>query len=832
MLKNRTAGQVVFTLVALFVLGGALAGWAAEAAADGDRRTLSFDQAGRFHLGEVAEGEKPALADADWRPLDVPHDFGIEGPAGADPATMEGPFDRKSPGGTGAGALNGGIAWYRKTFTLPEDAQGKRVSVEFDGVYMDSDVWLNGAHLGKQPYGYTSFQYDLTPHLKPGDNVLAVRANVQQPCSRWYPGAGIYRHVRLVITNPLHVAHWGVYVTTPEVTDAAAQVRVRTRVENSVLPGGNEAPLSTSLTTAILDAEGKKVAEQRASEPIAGGGSHEFEQTLKVETPRRWSLEMPYLYRAISEVRAGERVVDRCETPLGIRTIEFTADRGFLLNGKHVPLKGVCNHHDLGCLGAAVHARGIGRQLEILKAMGCNAIRTSHNPPAPELLALCDRMGLLVMDESFDEWTIPKSRMKYGYTRFFTDWSERDLVSMIRRDRNHPCVILWSIGNEIKEQAASQGGAMAQRLADICHREDPTRLTTSGCNKIGPASQNGFLKALDVVGINYFTGNYQSLRGRLLVASETASALSSRGEYGLTLKPEGQVDIATRVGHQVASYDLDRPFWGCTAGDSLLALKNAPWVAGEFVWTGFDYLGEPTPYGWPSRSSYFGIIDLAGFPKDRYYLYQSQWCDKPVIHLLPHWNWKGFEGREIPVWCFTNAESVELFLNGRSMGSKDFKDGKGLHLEWKVPYEPGLLKAVGKKAGQTIIDEVRTAGEPARLIVRPDRKPIAADGEDLSYVEVRIVDADGNLCPNAGNQVAFSLEGPGAIVGVDNGDPTNHEPFKGTKHKAFHGLCLAVVKAARTPGEIRLKATVQGLPPEAVTIAAISPAAMHDRFVP
>jgi len=791
---------------------------AAEAPATEGRQTLSLDQGWRFHLGDVTEAEKPETADTDWRTLDVPHDFSIEGPPGADPATMEGPFDKKSPGGTGAGALNGGIGWYRKTFTLPEGAKGKRVSVQFDGVYMDSDVWLNGAHLGKHPYGYTGFNYDLTPQMKPGDNVLAVRVRVQQPCSRWYSGAGIYRHVRLTITAPVHVAPWGTYVTTPEVLAAAAQVRVRTRVQNEGADG-----VKATLTTTIIDAAGKKVGEQQAAGQIAAGGSHEFSQTLKVEAPRRWSIEEPYLYQVVSEVRVGDRLVDRYKTPLGIRTIEFTADKGFLLNGKHVPLRGVCNHHDLGCLGSAVHRRGIERQLEILKAMGCNAIRTSHNPPAPELLELCDRMGLVVMDEAFDEWIIPKSGMRYGYGRFFDEWSERDLVGMIHRDRNHPCVILWSIGNEIKEQAAPQGGAMAQRLADICHREDPTRPVTSGVNKMGPAIQNGFTKALDVVGMNYFTGEYAKQRGQLLVAAETSSALSTRGEYGLELKPDGKVAVNMRANHQCVSYDLDRPGWGCTAEDSLLAVKNAPWVAGEFVWTGFDYLGEPTPYGWPSRSSYFGIIDLAGFPKDRYYLYQSQWTDKPVIHLLPHWNWKGFEGKEIPVWCFTNAESVELFLNGKSMGSKDFKDTKSLHLEWKVPYEPGVLKAVGKKGGKTIIDEVRTAGEPARLIVRPDRKQIAADGEDLSFVEVRVVDKDGNLCPNADNQVAFGLQGPGAIAGVDNGDPTSHEPLKATKHKAFHGLCLAVIKAARTPGEIRLSVTAQGLRSEPVAIITVSP---------
>jgi len=808
---------MVLPIVTLLLIGGLAWSRAADAAPVGVRQTLGFDQAWRFHLGEVAGGETPALADADWRTLDVPHDFSIEGPVGADPATMEGPFDKKSPGGTSAGALNGGIGWYRKAFSLPEGSQGKHVEIRFDGVYMDSEVWLNGVSVGTQPYGYSSFQLDLTKNLKPGNNLLALRVNVQQPCSRWYSGAGIYRHVWLVVTDPVHVAPWGTYVTTGEIAAAAAQVSVRTQVRND----GAQA-VTANLTSEIFAGDGTKVAELQTEETLAAGASHEFGQALTVGGPRRWSTEDPYIYQVVSALSVGGRVVDRTTTPLGMRTIQFTADNGFLLNGKRVQLKGVCLHHDLGCLGAAVHRRGIERQLEILKAMGCNAIRTSHNPPAPELLDLCDRMGLLVMDEIFDEWVIPKSGMKYGYKRFFEAWSERDLVGMLHRDRNHPSVILWSIGNEIKEQAAPQGGAMAQRLAAICHREDPTRMVTSGINKMGQAITNGFTKALDVVGMNYFTNQYDEQKGKLLVATETSSALSTRGEYGLELKPDGKVRISPRPNNECVSYDLDRPDWGCTAEASLLFISNAPWVAGEFVWTGFDYIGEPTPYGWPSRSSYFGIVDLAGLPKDRYYLYQSQWSDQPVVHLLPHWNWQGFEGKEIPVWCFTNADSVELFLNGHSLGSKDCKVGKSLHLEWQVPYAAGLLKAVATKGGQTFTEEVRTAGEPAKLVVSPDRSQLAADGTDLSYVTVRVVDKDGTLCPNADNPICFGLAGPGTLAGVDNGDPVSHEPFQASQHKAFHGLCVAVIQAGRVPGEIRLQATVQGLPAEAVVISSVS----------
>lgn len=809
--------QTVSVIRVALALGLILSGQAVLKADEG-RQKLSFDQGWRFNLGEVVDGQKAELSDDGWRALDVPHDYSIEGPAGTNAATLHGPFDEQSPGRDSVGYLNGGIGWYRKHFSLPARVKGKRVSVLFDGVYMDSEVWLNGVSLGRQPYGYTSFQFDLTPYLISGDNVLAVRVNVQQPCSRWYSGAGIYRHVWLTITDPLHIALWGTYVTTADVSDASAQVSIRTRVLNEGTDGAQ-----TTLTTVIIDANGKKVAEQQIAEQIAAGASHTFSQTLNVKETRYWSIETPYLYKTVSDLRVGGRLVDSYETPFGIRTIEFTVDNGFLLNGKRLQIKGVCLHHDLGCLGAAVHRRGLERQIEILKAMGCNAIRTSHNPPAPELLELCDKMGMVVMDEIFDEWIIPKSGMTFGYKRFFDEWSEKDLVAMLHRDRNHPSVILWSIGNEIKEQASPKGEAMAQRLADIVQREDPTRLVTSGVNKMAQANKNGFTTALDVIGINYFIDEYQRQKGRVLIATETASALSSRGEYGLEIKPDGRVGINKRQNNQCVSYDLDRPNWGCPAEKSIQAVKNAPWVAGEFVWTGFDYIGEPTPYDWPSRSSYFGIIDLAGFPKDRYYLYQSQWTDKPVIHLLPHWNWKGFEGKEIPVWCFTRADSVELFLNGKSLGCQSFTNSQSLHLEWNVPYEPGVLKAVGQKDGRIFSDEVRTAGEPAKLVVRPDRSKIAAEGEDLSYVEVSVVDRDGTLCPNAEDLIVFDIKGPGVIAGVDNGDPTSHEPFKATKHKAFHGLCLAVVKAGRSPGEISLKVTAQGLKSESVVITAVRP---------
>jgi beta-galactosidase len=719
----------------------------------------------------------------------------------------EGIFESTSPSGSGGGYISAGTGWYRKTFMLPENIQDRHVFIEFDGVYMNSDVWINGAHLGNRPYGYSSFQYELTPYLKFGDekNVLAVRVNVQQPCSRWYSGAGVYRHVRLTVTDPVHIAQWGTYVTTPEVSEDEATVCVETKIQNQ-----STSTQEVTVVTIVLDDTGRKVAHTSSVQKVEADSIRVFEQSFKVPKPKLWSLENPRLYRVESKVRANDQMVDAGVTPFGIRTFEFTMDKGFFLNGKHVDIKGVCMHHDLGCLGAAVNKRAIERQLEIMKSMGCNAIRTSHNPPAPELLDLCDRMGFLVMDEAFDEWK--RNKTMNGYGDFFDEWSERDLSDMIRRDRNHPGIILWSIGNEIPEQDNANAFDMSKRLVDICHREDPTRPVTSACNSPEAAVKSGFAKPLDVVGINYQLPAYQTLKGKAkLIASETASAVSTRGEYNL-VQDGDSLKIVKELNNQCTSYDIIAPNWGNTAESTLKAVKAAPWIAGEFVWTGFDYIGEPSPFSWPSVSSYFGIIDLCGFPKDRYYLYQSQWTDTPMVHILPHWNWQGFEGKEIPVWCYSNCESVELFLNGKSLGEKKFSDTKNLHLEWKVRYAPGMLKAFAKNIGKAACtDEVKTSGTPAKIVLTPDRSQISADGEDLSYVKIAIVDQEGRICPNADNLVKFKIEGEGVIAGVDNGNPVSHEYFKASERKAFHGLCLAIVQSKRQPGRIRLSAESEGL---------------------
>ena len=728
----------------------------------------------------------------------------------------EGIFESTSPAGSGGGYLNAGTGWYRKEFSLPRDIQEKCVFVEFDGVYMDSDVWLNGVHLGNRPYGYSSFQYELTQHLKfNGEkNVLAVRARVQQPCSRWYSGAGIYRHVRLTITNPVHMASWGTNVTTPEVTEHEATVRVETKIQNQ-----SGSAQQVTLETVTVDDHGREVSKSSSTLTVKAVSIGVFEQLLRVPKPKLWSLETPRLYRIESKVKVEGHVVDGSVTPFGIRTFEFTKDKGFFLNGKHLAVKGVCDHHDLGGLGAAVHKRAIERQLEILKSMGCNAIRTSHNPPDPILLDLCDRMGFLVMDEAFDEWK--QSKTVYGYGRFFDEWSDRDLTDMIHRDRNHPSIILWSIGNEIPEQENADAYQTAKRLADICHKEDPTRPVTSACNTLDAAVKNGFAEPLDVVGVNYQLTAYEIFHGKVkLIASETASAVSTRGEYNL-VRDGDSLKIFKELNNQCTSYDIIAPDWGNTAESTLKAVKDAPWVAGEFVWTGFDYIGEPTPFPWPSASSYFGIVDLCGFPKDRYYLYQSQWTDKPMVHILPHWNWQGFEGQEIPVWCYSNCESVELFLNGKSLGEKKFSDTRDLHVVWKVPYAAGTLKAIAKNNGKAVCtDEVQTAGAPAKIVLTPDRREINADGDDLSNIKIEIVDNDGRVCPNADNRVRFRIEGEGLIAGVGNGNPVSHEYFKANERKAFHGLCLAVVQSKRERGTIHLSAESEGLQGAQVLIQA------------
>ena len=774
------------------------------------QRRLGFNESWRFLKDDAKDAQQPACDDAHWRELDLPHDWAVEGP-----------FDPKYNPHAG-GLPFFGVAWYRKHFTVAAELKGKIVRIEFDGAMSNSRVWINGHELGGRPNGYIGFAFDLTPHLRYGtdENVLAVRLAPEDESSRWYPGAGIYRNVWLDITGPVRVARWGTYVTTPEITGAAASVRVRTQIENRAA-----GTAGLTLETTILDAANKPVARQSA--PAA----ETVDAALSVPRPHRWDIDQPYLYQAVSTLKQGGKVLDRFVTPFGIRTIAFDAQKGFLLNGRHRKIQGVCNHHDLGALGAAVNRRATERQLQIMKSMGVNAIRTSHNPPSPELLEFCDRLGLVVMDEAFDMWRIPK--VKNGYSKYFDQWGETDLRDQIRRDRNHPSVILWSIGNEIPEQRRADGWKVAKRLTEICHEEDRTRPVTAGFNDADHAIQNELAAQVDIPAFNYKPTRYEEfMRAHpkwILFGSETASTVSSRGVYHLPLeKYNKSPDL------QVTSYDIIAPPWAYIPDPEFEAQQKLPNLLGEFVWTGFDYLGEPTPYGtradWPSRSSYFGIVDLCGFPKDRYYLYQSVWTDKPMVHLLPHWNWKGREGQKIPVMAYTNGEEVELFLNGQSLGRKrrgvdtvELPVGPNIsgtrkftskyRLMWQVPYAPGTLRAISFKGGaQIAADEVRTAGAPARIALEPDRASLGADGEDLSFVTVRIQDRDGNFCPLADNLLRFKVEGPARIAAVDNGNAATVEPFQAEYRKAFNGMALAIVRSERgKPGKVRLTAISEGL---------------------
>jgi beta-galactosidase len=769
------------------------------------RTVTDFDKGWHFHLGDVTGGEKENVNDAGWRMLNLPHDWSIEGKFSKDnPATPEG------------GALPGGVGWYRKTFTVPSDQKDKRIYIDFDGVYQKSDVWINGHHLGFRPNGYISFRYELTPYLNFGSkNTIAVKVdNSVQPNSRWYSGSGIYRNVWLVTTNKHAISQWGTYVTTPEINKKSAVIEVQTKI--GVASFGKQ----LHLKTLILDQSGKVLASTVSI--IAGVGyqvNSTILQKLSLTNPKLWSVDNPYLYKVVSQVLDGVKVLDSYNTPLGIRYFNFDADKGFSLNGKPMKILGVCNHHDLGSLGAAVNTRALERQLQMLKAMGCNGIRTSHNPPAPELLDLCDKMGFIVMDEAFDCWEWKKA--KYDYHLYFKEWHKRDLEDQILRDRNHPSVFIWSIGNEIPQQGDTSALRVAPELAGIVHSLDKTRpITTANDN---PTKGNKIIQsgAIDLIGYNYHEFDYATFHdrfpGKKFIATETTSGLETRGHYDMPSdsiriwparwdKPftEGNPD------NSVSAYDNVRPAWGSTHEATWKVMKKYDFLSGMFVWTGFDYMGEPTPYSWPSRSSYFGIIDMAGFPKDIYYMYQSEWTNKNVLHIFPHWNWE--PGKTVDVWAFyNNADEVELFLNGKSVGVKK-KTGDDLHVMWRLKYEPGTLKAVSRKNGQVVLTrEIRTAGPPAKIELVADRKNIKADGKDLSFITVRILDKAGNLVPNAGNMVNFKINGEGFIASVDNGDEVSHDPFKADYRKAFNGLALAIIQSKEKAGNITFTATSEGL---------------------
>ena len=760
------------------------------------RDRQNFDNGWRFVLADSAQMSKTDYHDTHWRALNLPHDWAVEGD-----------FLCSNPSGAGGGALPGGIGWYRKTFNL-QKKQGERYFIEFDGVYMNARVYINGKEVGYRPYGYSSFEYDITPYLIAGRNVVAVRVdNSDQPNSRWYSGCGIYRHVWFTKTADVHVKHWGMHV----VANPDGRISVTADVESQ--------GKAYKVRNQVFDAQGRAVG-------------------LKVRRPHLWSVDDPYIYKVRTQVLVGGKVVDEVWTNTGFRSFRFDAKTGFWLNGKNMKLNGVCEHHDFGCLGAVVNEDAMHRKLVRLKEMGVNAIRSSHNPPAPELLNMCDTMGLIVMDESFDMWH--RRKTQNDYARFFDEWHERDLSDLILRDRNHPSILMWSIGNEVLEQwsyadadtltleqanlilnaghdastlakdgETSVNTLLADHLADIVRRYDTTRPITAGCNEPSPNNHLFKGKALDIVGFNY---HHQGIKdvpknfpGRPFIMTESVSALQTTGFYTM---PSDSVIKApkewwlpyTDPSFKCSSYDNMHASWSSTHEETWDVVKHTPYVGGQFIWTGFDYIGEPTPYSYPARSSYFGIIDLAGQPKDVYYMYQSEWTNRPVLHLFPHWNW--LDGEQIDMWCYYNqADEVELYINGKSQGVRRKADSHQYHVMWRVTFEPGEVKVVARKDGKEVRQQtIHTAGQPHHLQLSIDYQ-----GKNTTFVKVEVVDENGSRCPWAENQVFFDTDA--TIIGVDNGNQTSLERFKDNKRKAFFGRCFVVLDGHGT-----LKAKSYGLP--------------------
>ncbi|MCK9399453.1 MAG: DUF4982 domain-containing protein [Bacteroidales bacterium] len=777
------------------------------------REKTDFNHAWKFELKDSSSYSKVEYNDIHWRSLDLPHDWSIEGT-----------FSKDNPAGIGGGALPGGTGWYRKTFRLPESDSLRRIYITFDGVYHNSEVYLNGQLLGIRPNGYISFQYDLSPYLKFGEaqNVIAVRVdNSDQPNSRWYSGSGIYRNVWLEKMHPVHIDLWGTHITSRSVSEKSAQVELSIIIKNTT---GEDKEVKVE--TQILNENENVIAIQSYNVQVNLKNTYELTQKFLINSPELWSIGKPCIYKAVSTLRLSKDKIDVYETPFGIRSFKFDSQKGFILNGQPIKICGVCNHHDLGALGTAINARAIERQLEILKEMGCNSIRTSHNPPAPELLDLCDRMGFIVIDETFDVWA--KKKVDNDYSRCWEEWHIRDLTDHLLRDRNHPSVFSWSIGNEILEQWDSTGIFIAKELAAIVKKYAPEMPVTSGLND--PEPHNYIIKSgvLDLIGFNYHHQTFEQFpekfNGEIFIATETNSSLSSRGMYdmpsdSIRIWPD-RWDVAFYEGNpdnSCSSYDNCMAPWGSTHADTWKLIRKHDFLSGLFIWTGFDYLGEPTPYQWPSRSSYFGLIDLAGFPKDSYFMYQSEWTDKPVLHIFPHWNW--IKGQTIDVWAYTNFDEVELFINGKSQGSKS-KQGDDLHIQWQVTFEPGSLKAKGKnKTGEIMEVIINTAGSPAKLELIADRDNVKADGTDLAFITVNVLDNENNLVPYADNLIHFEVPDMVSIAGVDNGCQTSHEPFKANYRKAFNGKCLLIVQSKNIEGYPIIKATSEGLKPAIVKLA-------------
>lgn len=823
---------------ALFILPVLLAGSLSAQ----QRDTLLLEKNWKFAKGDYPEAKSVSFNDKKWETVRVPHDWAIYGPFSATndkqnlAITQDGQKNAMEHAGRTGGLPFVGTGWYRTIVNTPDFTDGKRAVIQFDGAMSNSQVYINGDYVGGWPYGYNSFHLDITKFLKPGENTLAVRLDNPTESSRWYPGAGLYRNVRVIITEDAFIPTWGTQITTPVINKEYAKVKVNTTF--SIPENAN--PAFYSVKTIIRNAKGEEVAS--AFSPIKMSREElKYEapvvtQELTVKNPELWDLDTPNMYKAETYLYHSKDLKDTYVTPFGIRSIALIPDEGFFLNGRKLKFQGVCNHHDLGPLGAAVNEAAIRRQIRIMKDMGVNAIRTSHNMPAPELVRICDEMGMMVACETFDSWKIAK--VPNGYNLLWDQWAEKDLVNAIHHFRNNPSVVMWFIGNEVEEQSAKkgQGPKIAKWLTDICKREDPTRFVTNGMDRPWDFMNNNMAAVVDVAGFNYrpfkYQEGYQKLPQRLILGSETASTISSRGIYKFPVK---RGSMKKYDDHQASSYDVEHCGWSDLPEDNFIMHEDLPYTIGEFVWTGFDYLGEPTPYysDWPSHSSLFGIVDLAGLPKDRYYLYRSQWNKKEeTLHILPHWNWEGHEGDTIPVFVYTNYPSAELFINGKSQGrrTKDLTvdlDSSGTkeamqalerckryRLMWMdTRYEPGTVKVVAyDENGKAVAEkEIVTAGKPHHIELSADRQTIKADGKDISFVTATVVDKNGNPCLNATNELSFQVKGAGTYRAVANGDPADITVFHSPRMKAFSGKLVVLVQSKESAGDIELKVSGKGL---------------------
>ena len=787
-----------------------------------NRKVIELSEGWKFQKGNPENASQIKFNDTNWQNVTVPHDWAIYGPFDKEidkqiiAITQNGEkIPTEKTGRTGS-LPHIGSAWYRKSFNIHENDINKKIILQFDGAMSEPEVFLNGKKIGEWKYGYSYFYFDISENVLEGNNLLAVKLTNKEFASRWYPGAGLYRKVTLTFKEKESIKHWGTFITTPIVTKAFAKVSIKTKVSST----------HGKLVTKIYDKLENLVAERESSEAFG----NEFEQNIKINNPNLWSPENSYLYTAKTSLFIDNQLVDEITTKFGVRKIEFIPKKGFFLNDSLTKFKGVCLHHDLGPLGTAINRSALKRQLTILKDMGVNAIRSSHNMPSLEQLELCDEMGFLFLAESFDEWKKPK--VKNGYNRFFDEYAKKDVENLVRATRNHPCIVMWSSGNEVPDQWGSEGVKRAKWLQDIFHKEDPTRPVTVGMDQVKAVMASGFGAIMDIPGLNYRVHLYEEANEKFpqgyILGSETASTVSSRGIYKF---PVAQGIMKKYDDFQSSSYDLEFCSWSNLPEDDFILQDDKSWVLGEFVWTGFDYLGEPTPYDeqWPSRSSYFGMIDLAGIPKDRYYLYRSRWNTKEeTLHILPHWNWKGREGKKTPVFVYTNYDSAELFVNGKSMGiQKKTRDKTPQHryrLMWNdVIYEPGTLKVIAFNADGNAVasNEIKTADKPYQIVLDADRKTVNADGKDISFVTVSVVDKNGVPCPTATNQLQFDVTGKGNFRAVCNGDATSLELFHKPTMKLFSGKLVVLVQSTKETGDITLKVKGKGLKSGSIQITSI-----------